>query len=140
MLVEAGCGVYPTLSSRPVRHAPAVPLRLLIVDDHERFRTVARRTLEREGYEVVGEAGDAAGGVDLAGQLRPDVVLLDVMLPDRSGLEVIGDLRAQDPEVAVVLISTHNEEEWAELAVDRGARGFLPKSELSGDALAELVG
>ena len=117
-----------------------VPLRLLIVDDHERFRTVARRTLQREGYDVVGEAADAAEGLDLAGQLRPDVILLDVMLPDRSGLEVIGDLRAQDPDVAVVMISTHPEEEWAELAVSRGARGFLPKSELSGEAVAALIG
>ena len=117
-----------------------VPLRLLIVDDHERFRTVARRTLQREGYDVIGEAADAAEGLALAGQLHPDVVLLDVMLPDRSGLEVIGELRAQDPNVAVVVISTHHEEEWAELAVDRGARGFLPKSELSGDALTALVG
>lgn len=116
-----------------------VPLRLLIVDDHERFRTVARRTLQRDGYDVVGEAGDAAEGLDLAGQLRPDVVLLDVMLPDRSGLDVIADLRAQQPDLAVVLTSTHHEEEWAELAVDRGARGFLPKAELSGDALDALV-
>ncbi len=83
---------------------------------------------------------DAAAGVGMAGELSPDVVLLDVMLPDRSGLEVIAELRAQDPEVAVVVISTHHEEEWAELAVERGARGFLPKSELSGDALHELVG
>lgn len=124
---------------RAARHAVAVPLRLLIVDDHERFRTVARRTLQREGYDVVGEAGDAAEGLDLASQLRPDVVLLDVMLPDRSGLDVIADLRAQQPDLAVVLTSTHHEEEWAELAVDRGARGFLPKAELSGDALDALI-
>jgi len=116
-----------------------VPLRLLIVDDHERFRTVARRTLQREGYDVVGEAADAAQGLELARQLEPDVVLLDVMLPDRSGLEVIGELRAQQPGIAVVVISTHNEEEWAELAVERGARGFLPKSELSGEAVGALL-
>lgn len=116
-----------------------VPIRLLIVDDHERFRTVARRALEREGYDVVGEAADAAEGLQLAGELTPDVILLDVMLPDRSGLEVIGELREQAPEVAVVMTSTHNEEEWAEIAVGRGARGFLPKSELSGEALTALV-
>jgi DNA-binding NarL/FixJ family response regulator len=116
-----------------------VPLRLLIVDDHERFRTVARRTLQRDGYDVVGEAADAAEGIDLAGTLLPDVVLLDVMLPDRSGLDVIAELRTQQPGLAVVLISTHHEEEWAELAIERGARGFLPKSELSGEALDALV-
>lgn len=119
--------------------ADCVPRRLLIVDDHERFRTVARRTLQREGYDVVGEAADAAEGIALAGELTPDVVLLDVMLPDRSGLEVIGELRAGRPDLSVVLISTHHEEEWAELAIERGARGFLPKSELSGEALEALI-
>lgn len=112
---------------------------VLIVDDHERFRSVARRALEVDGWAVVGEAADGLSGLAEAERLAPDVVLLDVMLPDVSGLEIARRLRDEVPGSDVVLVSTHEEEDYAGLAVEHGACGFLPKADLSGDALDALL-
>lgn len=109
---------------------------VLIVDDHEGFRAGARRMLESGGWNVVGEAADGAAGVDAARSLTPDVVLLDLNLPDASGLDLVAALSTV---AAVVLTSTHEEEELDELARTSGACGFLPKSDLSGEALAAIV-
>ncbi|MFL5830290.1 MAG: response regulator transcription factor [Solirubrobacteraceae bacterium] len=116
-----------------------MPARVLIVDDHPRFRQTARRTLEADGWEVVGEAGDGAGALRAVDALDADVVLLDVGLPDVSGLDVARDLRAQNPELAVVVVSTHDSDDYRELALASGARGFLAKSGLSGAALEEIL-
>jgi DNA-binding NarL/FixJ family response regulator len=112
---------------------------VLIVDDHVRFRATARRALESDGWTVVGEAGDGAGGLREAHRTAADVVLLDVGLPDMSGLEVAGRLRDELPDLAVVLVSTRDAGDYAALAASHGARGFIPKAELSGDALERLV-
>ncbi|MBJ7330091.1 MAG: response regulator transcription factor [Solirubrobacteraceae bacterium] len=112
---------------------------VLIVDDHERFRSVARRALEGDGWDVVGEAADGLSGLAAAGQLTPDVMLLDVMLPDVSGLEIARRMQSEVPDTEVVLVSTHEEDDYAGLAAENGARGFLPKAELSGDALDALL-
>jgi DNA-binding NarL/FixJ family response regulator len=112
---------------------------ILIVDDHDRFRTVARRALEVDGWDVVGEAADGLSGLSAAERLAPDVVLLDIMLPDVSGLEIARRMRSEIPDTDVVLVSTHEEEDYAGLALEHGARGFLPKAELSGDALDALL-
>jgi DNA-binding NarL/FixJ family response regulator len=113
--------------------------RVLIVDDHAGFRRGAGRSLEAGGWEVVGEA--ASGGEALAAlaTCRPDVVLLDVGLPDVSGIEVARRLHEDSPELAVVLISTHDRAEYGELAAASGARGFLNKIELTGEALEAVV-
>lgn len=112
---------------------------VLIIDDHEGFRATARRALEVDGWTVVGEAGDGAGGLRTAASTDADVVLLDVGLPDMSGLEVAGRLRDAHPDLAVILVSTHDAADYQELATAHGARGFLPKAELSGDALERLL-
>jgi DNA-binding NarL/FixJ family response regulator len=112
---------------------------VLIVDDHERFRATARRALEVDGWTVVAEAGDGASGLRAAGEARPDVVLLDVGLPDMSGLEVARRLHDTAPDLAVVLVSTHDAGDYADLAQTHGARGFIPKADLSGDVLADLL-
>lgn len=112
---------------------------VLIVDDHERFRSVARRALEVDGWDVIGEAADGLTGLAEAGRLAPDVLLLDVMLPDVSGLEIARRMRTEVPGTDVVLVSTHEEEDYAGLALEHGACGFIPKAELSGDALDALL-
>lgn len=112
---------------------------VLIIDDHARFRSVARRALQGDSFDVIGEAADGADGLRAVAELRPDVVVLDVMLPDVSGLEVARRLRDDAPDSAVVLVSTHEEHEYEELAHAHGARGFLPKAELSRTALVALL-
>ena len=117
----------------------SVPGTVLIVDDHERFRAMARRALESDGWTVVGEAADGASALATARDLLPDLVVLDVGLPDISGLEVARRLGDEQPGIAVVLVSTRDALDFAELAVAHGARGFLPKAELSGRALEDLL-
>ena len=113
--------------------------RVLIVDDHAGFRRSAGRSLEATGWQVVGEAESGAAAIEALETCRPDVVLLDVGLPDVSGIEVARRLHREAPDLAVVLISTHDRSEYGELAEASGARGFLNKVELTGAALELLV-
>jgi DNA-binding NarL/FixJ family response regulator len=114
--------------------------RVLIVDDHQRFRETARRALESDGWTVVGEAADGASALRAVKALDADVVLLDVGLPDISGLEVAQAVRARHPGLAVVVISTHDSADYRELALATGARGFLVKPGVTGAALEAIVG
>ena len=112
--------------------------RVLIVDDHEPFRAVARELLERAGYVVAGEAGDAAGALAAVAANAPDAVLLDVQLPDRDGFAVAAALAAEHGP-AVVLVSSRDAEDYGPRVAACGARGFIPKSRLSAAAFAALV-
>ncbi len=112
---------------------------VLIVDDHPSFRASARAVLEAEGFTVVGEAGDAAEALDAARDLTPDVVLLDVQLPDRSGFEVCEELLGNGASPAIVLVSSRDASDYGDLIVASGARGFVPKAELSGESVATLI-
>jgi DNA-binding NarL/FixJ family response regulator len=112
---------------------------VLIVDDHPSFRASARALLEAEGYEVVGEAENGVQGLSRARELHPDVVLLDVQLPDFDGFEVASRLTKDEDPPAVVLISSRDGSDFGHLVRDSGALGFIPKAELSGDALATLL-
>ncbi len=111
---------------------------VVIVDDNPDFRLVARLLLEEEGYEVVGEAGDGRGALERVSALRPELVLLDVKLPDTDGFEVAGALTESEDGPEVVLTSSHDASDFGPLVEASGARGFVPKAELSGAALATL--
>jgi DNA-binding NarL/FixJ family response regulator len=119
---------------------------VLIVDDHPSFRASARRMLECAGYEVVGEAADGAEALRAARELHPEVILLDVRLPDLDGFAVCTRItgatarngRPGDPEV--ILISSREVEDWGAVVTDCGARGFIPKAKLSTTAMEELLG
>lgn len=113
--------------------------RVLIVDDHAEFRTLARAMLERGGFEVVGEAVDGAGTLTAVAQTRPEVVLLDVQLPDMNGFDVARALCEGDDGLVVVMTSTRDAADFGGRLERSGARGFIAKSRLSGPALAELV-
>jgi DNA-binding NarL/FixJ family response regulator len=113
---------------------------LLIVDDHAGFRSFARALLEAEGFVVVGEAEDGESALRLAHDLRPEVILLDVMLPDVDGFAVCARLTEGGASSAVVLTSSRDASAYRRRLGDSPARGFIPKSELSGAALAALVG
>lgn len=110
---------------------------ILIVDDDQRFRGIARRLLESEGFDVVGEAQDGEAALAAAQELEPDVVLLDIHLPDADGLEVAERLAATGGP-AVVLTSTRDESDFGPELHSSGARGFVPKSELSAERIVSL--
>lgn len=122
---------------------PAATIRnvktVLIVDDHRSFRSAARTLLESEGYDVVGEAGDGAEAVELTKRLRPDVVLLDIHLPDMDGFEIAARISANGHGPAIVLTSSRDAAEFVGLIDRSPARGFVPKAELSGRRLAALL-
>jgi DNA-binding NarL/FixJ family response regulator len=115
-------------------------LRVLIVDDNRSFLQAARGLLERQGLSVVGIALTTAEALSQAEKLRPDLILADIMLGDDSGFELAGELVEQDGGgPAVILISTHAEADFADLIAESPARGFLPKSELSADAIRRIL-
>jgi DNA-binding NarL/FixJ family response regulator len=109
-------------------------LSVLIVDDHAGFRSWARVVLESAGFEVVGEAGDGSSGLAESERLRPDVVLLDVRLPDIDGFEVADRLGARSNGTRIVLISSRDASDYGG-RIGRAAAPFIPKAELSGATL-----
>jgi DNA-binding NarL/FixJ family response regulator len=113
---------------------------VLIVDDHATFRRFARRLLEDAGFDVIGEAVDARSAVAAADSLRPDMVLLDVLLPDGSGLTVARELAARPSPPVVVLTSSRSEADLGPALHEVSARGFVPKAELSPLLLRGMVG
>ncbi len=114
-------------------------MSVLIVDDHPSFRASARRLLEAEGFNVVGEAADGHDAITAALELKPDLILLDVQLPDLDGFEVAGRLAALGVPSAVVLTSSRNAAEYGPIIAETPMRGFIPKAELSGAVLTDLL-
>ena len=118
-----------------------VPLRCLIVDDNASFLEAASTLLQRQGITVVGIAPTAAAALRQVGQLRPDVVLVDIMLGDESGFDLAQRLADIDSGgITVILISTHEESDFADLIEAAPVAGFVPKSELSASVIRRLVG
>jgi DNA-binding NarL/FixJ family response regulator len=117
-----------------------VRLTVLIVDDHADFRESARALLEADGFDVVGEAADGGEAIAEVERLRPDVVLLDIQLPDQDGFVVAERLASGPASPAIVLISGREAATYGPRIARASARGFIPKRALSGAALASLVG
>jgi len=116
-----------------------VPMSVLIVDDHEAFRHSARRLLAADGLSVVGEAATGADALNLAEQLQPALVLVDIHLPDMDGFEVAERLAASAPRAVIVLISSRESGFYEARLTTSAARAFIPKSDLSVERLRQMM-
>ena len=113
---------------------------ILIVDDHVQFRATARALLECDGFEVVGEAPTGEAGLDAARTLKPDVILLDVRLPDIDGFAMAERLTAGGQGPAVILTSSSDDPLYQDRAMRSGARGFVAKHDLCRPGFSRMLG
>ena len=115
------------------------PLRLLVVDDHEVVRQGLVSLLDRrEGFQVVAEAGSVSESLEMARKFQPDIVVMDVRLPDGSGIEACRDIRAELPDTKVVILTSYPDEEAVLSAIIAGASGYLLKQIRGRDLIAAL--
>lgn len=115
-----------------------MPIRLLLADDHRLLREGLRRSLTDEGFEVVGEAADGEEACELVDQLRPDVVLMDVTMPNLGGVEATRRIHERHPEVRIVMLTMHADAEVVADAIRGGASGYLVK-DCSTDEIADAI-
>ena len=127
--------------ARPFCNSVRMALGVLIVDDNRLFLEAARALLEREGLRVVGVAATSAEALQRAAELRPQVILVDIMLGDESGFDLARRLAGQQEggRPVVILISTHAEADFADLIAESPAAGFVPKQNLSARAIRRIV-
>ncbi|HZL41766.1 MAG TPA: response regulator transcription factor, partial [Verrucomicrobiae bacterium] len=119
--------------------SPDKPVRVLLADDHTLVRAGIRALLEKlPGVEVVGEAGDGREVLKLVGTHRPDVVLMDIGMPGLNGLEAAGRLAKEFPDVRVIILSMHHNEEYVWRALKAGAAGYLLKKAATVELAAAL--
>jgi DNA-binding NarL/FixJ family response regulator len=114
-------------------------MRVLVVDDHAGFRSCASELLQAEGFDVVGEAEDGASALARAAELVPELVLLDVQLPDLDGFEVAERLLAVNPELRIVLVSSRDRSAYGPRVEESGALGFVSKADLSAESIEGLL-
>ena len=115
-------------------------ITVLVVDDHPSFRASARAILESEGFECVGEAEDGSSALAAIAALAPDVVLLDIQLPDMTGFDVCAQLQSRNGATPdVILVSSRDVADYGDLVASSSACGFVPKAELSGEAILALL-
>ncbi|MGZ9276273.1 MAG: response regulator [Candidatus Limnocylindrales bacterium] len=117
----------------------ARPLRLLVVDDHEVVRQGLVALLDRrDGFQVVAEAGTVADSIEMARRHQPDIVIMDVRLPDGSGIEACREIRADRPETRIVMLTSYPDDEAVLSAIVAGASGYLLKQIRARDLVAAL--
>jgi two-component system, NarL family, response regulator DegU len=113
-------------------------IRLMLADDHRLLRDGLRRSLTEEGFDVIGEASDGHEAIDLADRLRPDVVLMDVTMPGCDGVEATRRISAAHPEIRVVMLTMHADQDVLRSALAAGASGYLIK-DCSVDEISETI-
>lgn len=100
---------------------------VVIVDDNDMMRGILRGILRGETYEVIGEARNGTIAVDMAGRLKPDIVCLDVMMPEKDGLAALAEIKAAQPEIRIVMITCNADPETVQASIQHGACGFIVK-------------
>ncbi len=113
-------------------------IRLMLADDHRMLREGLRRSMSERGFEIVGEARDGAEAVDLAAAVRPDVILMDVSMPELGGVEATRQIKARQPEVRIVMLTMHADQDVLADAIRAGANGYLVK-DCSTDEIASAI-
>jgi len=140
MITRAGTGFRASPVGVLAGGADDLPVTtILIVDDHAAFRLQARALLTADGFTVIGEAADGLSGLAAVRTLQPDLVLLDIGLPDVEGFEVARELAVSGPPPLVVLTSSREASAYGSRLAGSRVLGFIPKDELSGAALRALV-
>ena len=114
------------------------PIRLMLADDHRMLREGLRRSMIDEGFDVIGEAQDGEEAVRLAGELRPEVILMDVSMPDMDGVEATRQIHAALPEIRVIMLTMHADADVLTNAIRAGASGYLVK-DCSTEEVADAV-
>jgi DNA-binding NarL/FixJ family response regulator len=110
----------------------APKIRILLIDDHPLFREGIKSIIERNiGYEVIGEAGTAGQGLEMVREIKPDLVLIDLSLPDKSGIELIRDICHFLPQIRIMVVSMHSKIDYIVKAFQSGATGYLVKDSAS---------
>ena len=100
---------------------------VVIVDDNDMMRSILRSMLRGDEYEVVGEARNGVAAVELADRLKPDIVCLDVLMPEKNGIEALVEIKASRPETEIVMITGNADPETVQDAIQNGASGFIIK-------------
>ena len=115
-----------------------VSIRLMLADDHRMLREGLRRSMTEHGFDVVGEAADGAEAVDMAGELTPDVILMDVTMPELDGVEATRLVKAANPAIRVIMLTMHADQEVLAAAIRSGASGYLVK-DCSTEEIADAI-
>jgi two-component system, NarL family, response regulator NreC len=106
-----------------------MPIRLLLADDHALVRQSLKTLLEEEGFQVVGEASDGQSALEQARALEPDIVVMDIGMPTRNGLDAARAIRLSCPETKIIVVTQHEEEGFIAAAVEAGVKGYILKSQ-----------
>ena len=115
-----------------------MPTRLLLADDHVLVRQGFKTLLEREGFQVVGEASDGHEAIRLAAKDRPDVAVLDITMPLLNGLDACREIRKGSPKTKVILVTQHNEDHYVTEALRAGAKGYVLKSQAANELVQAI--
>ncbi len=128
----------PRLTTSPAKRSDPAPIRLLLADDHKMLREGLRRSMIERGFDVIGEARDGAEAVELAASLRPDVILMDVSMPEIDGVEATRQIRERQSDVRIVMLTMHADQDVLADAIRAGANGYLVK-DCSTDEIASAI-
>ncbi len=113
---------------------------VIIVDDNDMMRSILRGMMRGDDYEVIGEARNGVVAVEIAGRLKPDVICLDVMMPEKNGIDALCEIKAANPEIDVVMITSSADPDTVQQAILNGASGFILKPFNAARVLDTLAG